>query len=354
VRAGRLAATSAVVHCGDVAYSKEGRMPRNSLAAALLCAGLFAAGAPATAQDRVTFGTDWRAQAEHGCFYQAQAAGIYRAHGLEVTIRQGGPNVNHRQLMINGALDFNMGSNAYGALNFAKEGIPMVAVAAIFQKLPAVLIAHPGVGNDSMAALKGRPILISTDARATWWLFLKQKFGFTDDQIRPYTFNPAPFLADRNSVQQGYLSSEPYSIEKQAGFKPVVMLIADSGFAAYSTLIETSEKLVREKPDLVQRFVDASIKGCYAYHYGDPAAANALIKRDNPEMTDDLLAHGRTILNQYGILDSGDAKELGIGAMTEARWKEFFDSTVAAGVYPAGLDWRKGFTTRFVNKRTGM
>jgi NitT/TauT family transport system substrate-binding protein len=322
--------------------------------AALAGAALLATGAAAAAQDKISFGTDWRAQAEHGCFYQAQAAGIFRAHGLDVTIRQGGPNVNHRQLMINGALDFNMGSNAYGALNFVKEGIPMVAVAAIFQKLPAVLIAHPGVGNDQMAALKGRPILISTDARATWWLFLKQKFGFTDDQIRPYTFNSAPFLADRNSVQQGYLSSEPYSIEKQAGVTPVVMLIADSGFAAYSTLIETSEKLAREKPDLVQRFVDASIKGCYAYHYGDPSAANALIKRDNPEMTDDLLAHGRAILNEYGILDSGDAKRLGIGAMTEARWKEFFDSTVAAGVYPAGLDWRKAFTDRFVNKRTGM
>ena len=329
-------------------------MTRIGVAAALVGAALFAAQGAATAQDKVSFGTDWRAQAEHGCFYQAQAAGIYRAHGLDVTIRQGGPNVNHRQLMINGALDFNMGSNAYGALNFVKEGIPMVAVAAIFQKLPAVLIAHPGVGNDQMAALKGKPILISTDARATWWLFLKQKFGFTDDQIRPYTFNSAPFLADRNSVQQGYLSSEPYSIEKQAGFKPVVMLIADSGFAAYSTLIETSEKLAREKPDLVQRFVDASIKGCYAYHYGDPTAANALIKRDNPEMTDDLLSHGRAILNEYGILDSGDAKRVGIGAMTEARWKEFFDSTVAAGVYPAGLDWRKAFTDRFVNKRAGM
>ena len=199
--------------------------------------------------------------------------------------------------------------------------------------------------------LEGTP---STDARATWWLFLKQKFGFTDDQIRPYTFNPAPFLADRNSVQQGYLSSEPYSIEKQAGFKPVVMLIADSGFAAYSTLIETSSKMVREKPEIVQRFVDASIKGCYGYHYGNPAAANALIKRDNPEMTDDLLAYGIAKMNEYGIVDSGDSKQLGIGAMTEARWKEFFDSTVAAGVYPSNLDWKKAFTTQFVNKKAGM
>jgi NitT/TauT family transport system substrate-binding protein len=210
------------------------------------------------------------------------------------------------------------------------------------------------VNNRDRNFTKGKPILISADARATWWLFLKQRFGFTDDQIRPYTFNSAPFLADRSAVQQGYLSSEPFSIEAQAGFKPVVMLIADSGFAAYSTLIETSEKLAREKPDLVQRFVDASIKGCYGYQHGDPSAANALIMRDNPEMTDALIANGRSKMNEYGILESGDAQQLGIGAMTEARWKEFFDQTVAAGVYPATLDWRKAFTTRFVNKRTGM
>ncbi len=328
-------------------------MTRSLILAAALAAMMIAA-PPALAQDKITFGTDWRAQAEHGCFYQAVASGIYRDHGLDVTIRQGGPNLNHRQLLINGSIDFNMGSNAYGALNFVRENIPMVAVASIFQKLPAVLIAHPGQGNDTMAALKGKPVLISTDARATWWLFLKQRFGYTDDQIRPYTFNMAPFLADKSLVQQGYLSSEPYSIEKQAGVKPVVMLIADSGFAAYSTLIETSQRLVREKPDLVQRFVDASVKGCYGYHYGNPAAANALIKRDNPEMTDDLLAYGIAKMNEYGIVDSGDSKQLGIGAMTEARWQEFFKSTVAAGVYPATLDWRKSFTTQFVNKRAGM
>ena len=270
-------------------------MTRETIIAALAAIAVAAGAVPAAAQDKVSFGTDWRAQAEHGCFYQAQAAGIYREHGLDVTIRQGGPNLNHRQLMINGALDFNMGSNAYGALNFAKEGIPMVAVAAMFQKLPAVLIAHPGAGNDGFEALKGKPILISTDARATWWLFLKQRFGYTDAQVRPYTFNSAPFLADRNAVQQGYLSSEPFSIEREGRFKPVVMLVADAGFASYSTLVETSERMVREKPDVVQRFVDASIKGCYGYHYGNPSAANALIGR----LTDPA-QRGTT----YGLLSS--------------------------------------------------
>ena len=328
-------------------------MPRPTILAVLVAAALAPA-APAAALDKVSFGTDWRAQAEHGCFYQALATGLYRDHGLDVTIRQGGPQVNQRQLLISGALDFNMGSNGFGALNFVQEKIPFLAVASIFQKNPAVLIAHPGQGNDTLAALKGKPIMISTDARATWWQFLKRIYGYDDGQIRPYTFNMAPFLADKGAIQQGYLSSEPYSIEKATGIKPVVMLLADGGYNAYSTTIETAAKLVAEKPDLVQRFVDATIKGCYSYHTKDPSPGNALIKKDNPEMTDDLIANGIRMMNEYGIVDSGDTKQLGIGAMTEARWTEFFKFASQAGIYPNDLDFRKGYTLDFVNKRVGM
>ena len=215
----------------------------------------------------------------------------------------------------------------------------MVAVAAIFQKDPSVLIAHPGQGDDSLAALKGKPIMIGSDTRVTSWLFLKQKFGYTDDQIRPYAFSVAPFLADPKAIQQGYLTSEPFTIEK-AGVKPVVLLLADAGYGSYGALIETSQKLVRDKPDLVQRFVDASIEGWYSYLYGDPAPANALIKRDNPEMTDALLAYGIAKIKEYGIVDSGDAKSNGIGAMTEARWRDFFNTMAKAGLYPDDLDFR--------------
>ena len=312
------------------------------------------AASAAVAQDKVSFGTDWRAQAEHGCFYQALATGIYREHGLDVTIRQGGPQANQRQLLISGGLDFNMGSNGFGALNFVQEKIPFVAVASIFQKNPAVLIAHPGQGNDDLGALKGKPILISTDARATWWQFLKQRYGYADAQIRPYTFNMAPFLADKGAIQQGYLSSEPYSIEKATGVKPVVMLLADGGYNAYSTTIEVAEKTVRENPGLVQRFVDASIKGCYSYHAKDPTPGNALIRKDNPEMTDDLIANGIKLMNEYGIVDSGDTKTMGIGAMTDARWAEFFKFASDAGIYPKELEVRKAYTLQFVNKRVGM
>jgi NitT/TauT family transport system substrate-binding protein len=189
--------------------------------------------------------------------------------------------------------------------------------------------------------------------RITNWVFLKSKFGYTDDQIRPYTFSVAPFLADPKAIQEGYLSSEPFTIEAQ-GVKPVVMLLADAGYSSYGSLIQTSDKLVREKPDLVQRFVDASIEGWYNYLYGDPAPANALIKRDNPEMTDALLAYGISKLKEYGIVDSGAAKTDGIGAMTEARWQGFFDTMAGAGVYPKDLDFHKAFTLQFVDKKVGV
>ena len=305
---------------------------------------------PAAALDKVSFGTDWKAQAEHGGFYQAVAAGIYAKHGLEVTIRPGGPQINHAQLLAAGRLDFNMAPDDFGPLNFAKEGIPMVAVAALFQKDPKVLIAHQGQGDDSLAAMKGKPIMIGSDTRVGAWLFLKARFGYTDDQIRPYAFSVAPFLADPKAIQQGYLSSEPYTIEK-AGVKPVVHLLADEGFSSYGAIIQTSEKLAAENPDLVQRFVDASIEGWYSYLYGDPEPANALIKRDNPEMNDDLIAYGRGKLKEYGIVDSGDSKELGVGAMTEARWQDFFQVMSSQGLYPADMDWKEAFTLAFVDKK---
>lgn len=323
------------------------------LAGGLAASAAVLGGHRAVAADAVTFGTDWKAEAEHGGFYQALATGIYAKHGLKVTLRQGGPQVNHAQLLAAGRLDFNIASNSFIPLNFVKESIPMVAVAAFFQKDPQALLAHPGQGNDSLPALKGKPIMIGNDTRIGSWLFLKSEFGYTDDQIRPYTFNIAPFLADPKAIQQGYVTSEPFIME-QAGVKPVVMLLGDYGYTSYAGIIQTSEKLAREKPDLVQRFVDASIEGWYSYLYGDPAPANALIKKDNPEESDALLAFGRDKMKAYGIVDSGDAKKNGIGAMSEQRWHDFFTLMSKQGVYPADMDWKTAFTLKFINKKVGM
>ena len=314
-------------------------------------AALLMAGA-AHAADKVTFGLDWLAEAEYGGYYQAVANGIYARHGLDVTIRQGGPQVNHMQLLMAGQLDFNLGGGR--AIEFAAEGLPYLAVAAIFQKEPAVLIAHPNTGADSFAALKGRPIAIGADTRNGWWRFLAAKYGYTDAQIRPYTFNLAPFLANKDLVQQGYLGSEPFLIETEAKFKPQVLLLADGGYRGYANIITTSAKLVAGKPDLVQRFIDASAEGWYSYLYGDPAPGNRLIREANADMTQAMLDYGRAVMKQHGVVDSGDAESLGIGAMTDARWQEFYASMVAVGVYKPGIDLSKAYTTRFVNHRAGM
>jgi NitT/TauT family transport system substrate-binding protein len=313
---------------------------------------LITGAAAAHAEDAISFGLDWLAEAEYGGYYQAAATGLYAKRDLKVTIRQGGPQVNQMQLMMAGRLDFNLGGGR--AIEFVQQNLPFIAIAAIFQKDPSVLIAHPGQGNDSFAALSGKPILIGADTRASWWRYLAGKFGYSDSQIRPYTFNLQPFLADKALVQQGYLGSEPFAIEQAAGFEPVVLLLADAGYAGYGNIVTTSTKLVTAKPDLVQRFIDASIEGWYSYLYGDPTPANTLIKRDNPEMSDALLNYGRNVMKVHGIVNSGDALKLGIGAMTDTRWAEFYRSMADAGVFPKGLDVTKGYTLRFVNQRVGM
>lgn len=298
--------------------------------------------------DKITYGTNWYAQAEHGGFYQAVATGIYKEHGLDVTIKMGGPQVNGTQLLMGGAVDFFMGYGA-DAIKAIEEGIPKVTVAAIFQKDPQVLIAHPGVGNETLEKLQGKPILVSAVANTTFWPFLKAKYKFSDEQKRPYNFNPGPFLADKKSVQQGYITSEPLVIKKQGGFEPVVMLLADNGYTPYSTTIETKKELVEKNPELVQRFVDASIKGWYSY-LDNPAPGNQLIKQQNPEMKDEQLAFGLQKLKENGIIISGEAEKKGIGSMTEERWKSFFDTMATQGVFKKETDYKQAFTLKFINK----
>ena len=307
---------------------------------------------PAVAADQITFGTDWRAQAEHGGYYQALAEGLYEAAGLEVTIRQGGPQVNHAQLLAAGRIDIYGAPNSFIPLNFVAQNIPMVAVAAIFQRDPAVLIAHPGQGNDDFRALKGKKIMISPETRVGFWRFLKARFEYDDAQIAPYTFNLAPFLADPKAIQQGLLTSEPFQLER-AGQKPVVLLLADSGYASYSSVITTSRKLTEEKPDVVRRFVAASIKGWIDYLNGDPRKADALIKRDNPEMTDDLLAYSRAKMKEHGMLDSPDTKALGVGAMSDIRWRAFFIMMAGSGLYSRDMDYTRAYTEEFLPQGLG-
>ncbi len=320
---------------------------------AIVTSGLMTTGA--LALDAVSFGTDWLAQGEHGGFYQAVADGTYAEYGLEVTIVQGGPQANNTALLAAGKLTFNMGG-AIGGLYAVEQGIPIKHVAAIFQKGPQILMAHPDAGMETFEDLaKADKLILSSTVAGTVFEWMKRRYPeFADVPTQPYTFNSAPFIADKKSVQQGYVTSEPFAIEREAGWAPKVFLLADAGYDPYSTTISTSQALIESNPDLVQRFVDASIIGWYNYLYGDTAAANALIKQDNPDMSDAQLAFSRDKLKEYGIAVSGDAETLGIGCMTDERSAGFFGKLVEIGLLPADLDYTQSYTTAFVCKGVGV
>jgi NitT/TauT family transport system substrate-binding protein len=323
---------------------------------ALLAAVVVATspGLAQTALDKVSFGTNWVAEAEHGGFFQAVADGTYAKYGLDVTIVPGGPNENNRMLLIAGKLDFFMAANTLMSLDAVVNNVPVVTVAAIFQKDPQVLLTHPESKITKLDELKPLTLFVSKEGISSYFQWLKSEYGFSEDKVRPYTFNPQPFLADKHSAMQGYVTSEPYAIEKSAGFKPGIILLADYGFNTYSTLVETRRDLIDKKPDLVQRFVSASLVGWYNYLYGDNAAANAMIRKLNPEMTDELIAYSIARMKEYGIVDSGDALSDGIGAMNDARMVSFFDKMVRAHVVRADIDYRKSYTLRFINKGVGL
>ena len=311
---------------------------------------------PAGAQtlDKVSFGTNWVPEAEHGGFFQAVADGTYERYGLDVTIVPGGPNDNNRMLLIAGKLDFFMAANTLMSFDAVANNVPVVTVAAIFQKDPQVFLTHPESKITKLDQLKPLTLFVSKEGITSYFQWLKSEYGFSEAKVRPYTFNPQPFIATAQSAMQGYVTSEPFAVEKAAKFKPGIILLADYGFNTYSTLIETRRELTDKKPDLVQRFVDASIIGWYNYLYGDNAPGNALIKKLNPEMTDELLAFSVAKMKEYGIVDSGDTLRNGIGAMSDERATSFFDKMVRAGVVRPDIEFRKAYTLRFVNKGVGL
>lgn len=326
---------------------------RRALTAGLLTAVVSLLSARAETLDKVTFGTNWVAEAEHGGFFQAVADGTYKKYGLDVSIVPGGPNENNRMLLIAGKIDFFMAANTLMSFDAVANNVPVVTIAAIFQKDPQVILTQPDAKVTKIEDLKPLTLFVSKEGMGSYFQWLKSEYGFSEKNVRPYNFNPQPFIANPKSAMQGYVTSEPFAVEKAAGFKPNVILLADAGFNTYSTLIETRRDLVEKKADMAQRFVDASIVGWYHYIYGDNSAGNAMIKKLNPEMTDELLAYSVTKMKQYGIVDSGDSLKNGIGAMSDDRYTSFFNKMVKAGVVKGDLDFRKSYTLRFVNKGVG-
>ena len=306
---------------------------------------VLAGAASAQAPQKLVYLTNWYAQAEHGGFYQAVAEGIYRRHGLDVTIRMGGPQVNGLQLLLAGQVDLFMGFDIQTLLA-RQEGLPVVTVAATFQKDPAVLIAHPDVKR--IEDLKGRPIFISAASNTTFWPWLVARYGFSDDQKRPYAFSVQPFLVDKRSATQGYVTSEPFQVQ-QAGVKPTVFLLADLGYPPYAQTVVATDAFLAKNGDAVRRFVRATAEG-YKRYFAHPAAANALIKKENPQMTDELIAYGIRTMQAYGLVAGGDAAKQGLLTMTDARWKQTFDFMVGAGMLKPAFDHRKAYTLDVVRE----
>lgn len=325
---------------------------RTKTTASLLAATILAT-TPAFADGHLTavsYGTNWVAQAEHGGFYQSVADGTYAECGLDVTIVPGGPQVNNQALLLAGRLDFYMGGTL-DVLFGVNEGLPLVNVMASFQKDPQVIITHPGRVS-SFAELTELTMIVQDGAPYYEWM--KSAYGFTDDQRQTYTFNSAPFLVNEDAGQQGYLSSEPFAVERETGWAPDVYLIADAGFGAYSTTVQTLAATIEERPEVVECFVNGSILGWYNYMYGDREAANALIMEANPDMQQEAIDFAVAAMLERGIVDSGDTEELGIGAMTDERMADFYAAMVEAGVVPGGLDISGAYTTQFVNQGLGL
>ena len=313
---------------------------RAMLVSAGLALGLHGA---VHAQEKFVFLTNWYAQAEHGGFYQALAEGTYKSQGLDVDIRMGGPQVNVMQLLLAGKADAVMGYDLQ-TIAAVEQGLPVVTIGAVFQKDPAALIAHPDV--KSLEDLKSRTLLIGQASETTFWPWLKKKFGFADAQKRPYAFSVQPFLADSKVAQQGYATSEPYSIEK-AGVKPVVFLLADHGYPPYAQTIVTTRTVLEKRRDALQRFLQATAEG-YRSYLAHPAPGNALIRKANPEMEDALLAYGVARMKSFGLVTGADAARNGILSMTDARWQQTFDFMTGAGLAQSGTDVHKAYTLDLV------
>ncbi len=327
---------------------------RAATLAMLLAAAPFFATAPAAAQEKVVFAINWKAETSQGGFYQALIDGTYKRYGLDVEIRQGGPQVNNRPLLSAGRIDFLLTGNLLHSFDNVRNKVPTIVVASMFQKDPQALITHPGQFA-TWDDLKKAPVMfIAKDAQYTWWQWMKT-LGFNDSQLKPYAYNSSAFLANKRSVQQGYITAEPIAIEKAAGFVPKTFLLSDNGWSTYANTIEARTETVKNKPEMVRKFVEASIIGWVNYLHGDRTAVDAMIRKENPDITQDELDRGVVLLKQLGIVDSGDSLLRGIGAIDPARIKDFYDKMVKAGLYKAGeVDLSQVATTEFVNKGAGV
>lgn len=311
--------------------------------AAAVAAGLLAT-SPANAAEKIRFLTNWFAQAEHGGYYQAKATGLYEDAGLDVSIGMGGPQVNVMQLLLAGDADIILGYDIQTLISVEK-GLPVINVAATFQKDPRCIMTRPDVEN--LGDLEGKKLLVASGGRTEWWPWLKAKYGYTDAMAQPYTFNLQPFFSNEDVAQQCYISSEPFQAQ-QRGVDVNVFLLADIGYPPYGGPIVTTRQFLEDNREAVEKFVRASMQGWKDY-LENPGPANELIMEDNPKMTEEQIAFALKQFDRFGVVTGGDAQEMGIGVITEERWKKTYEFLVEYDLVGEEVDWRKAFTTEIID-----
>lgn len=316
----------------------------------ILLAGLACLGSQAQAATPFTFMTNWYAQAEHGGFYQAQAEGLYAKEGLDVSVQMGGPQVNAIQLLAAGRAQCIL-SEDIAIFSARQQGVPLVMVGATFQHDPVVVIAHDDVAT--LKDVRNKTILISSSVHSSWWPWAKSQLGFSDEHTRPYSFNVQPFMADNNLAQQGYLTSEPYSLTK-AGATFKVYPLSEAGYPPYGNSIACDSRWTDAHPDALKAFVHASMLG-FKHYLDNPAPGNKLIREANPAMTEDQLDYSVQKLRSTGLVTGGDAQTGGIGVITPARMKQTWDMAVQYGLIDgAKVPLDQTYTTRFIEQAPVM
>ncbi len=328
---------------------EAGHMPFCRVFVLIFLLGIYLSIDPIAAAEKIRFGLNWLPEGEHCGFFQAKAAGLYEKAGLDVELKSGGPDLNTPLLVSAGQLDLALGTS-FTTLNMVEEGIPGVTIAAFFQKDPQTLVAHPGQGVSTLPDVKGRPVMISSNARQEFWQFLKLKFGFTDDQLRPYVYSAAPFLADPKAIQQGYVTEDAFLRGEEATKPLVILLLADYGFDNYTTTIFGLKGFIEKNRRAVRAFVAATREGYEACMAGEYGAGMKLLLTMNPDHGEPLFHFKLKEMKERGLVDGGDAARLGVGVMTEERWQSFFETMAAAGVYPKSLDYKSAYSLEFVRK----
>lgn len=301
----------------------------------------------AQAQDKMTFLMSWKAQAEHGGYYQALAKGYYKDCGVDMVIRQGGPGIDTSQLLVGNAVDFILAPHIDAVLHMNVAGFPARALFAAFQRSAQILMTHAGNGVETMEDMKGKPIMIANGSRATFWPFLKQKYGWSDSQIRSYTGQLAQWLADKSAIQQGLVTNEPYLVKRETGETPKVFMLSDTGYQTYSSIVVTSQGLIDKNPKAVQCVVSASIKGWTEFMTGDPTPALQLIQKEEKQNTDDLMAATRKTMTDLKLVMNEDTEKYGFGVMTDERWKNHQAMLVEMQLLKGDIDYKTVLAQQF-------